>query len=209
MPSTTSSIGNEAVALVGAASYPLIVYFGTTRFQPRYLALFLALLMLLKLLAGSVLSPLPDNGSSNTSRESPANYAQAGAALLVLGLVIYAIASNQAFGLKLYPVAVNFSLLLGFGWSLLHPPSVIERIARISAPRLPAAGVRYTRRITLVWCLFFLCNGLAGMYTALYASFATWALYNGLIAYVLIACLLGGELLYRHRFLKKEDDLPR
>jgi uncharacterized membrane protein len=94
-------------------------------------------------------------------------------------------------------------LLAGFAWSLVYPPTIIERIARITEPDLPAAGVRYTRAITLVWCGFFLCNGLAALYTALYTSFEVWALYNGLIAYVLIGCLLGGELLYRHRFLKK------
>jgi uncharacterized membrane protein len=47
-----------------------------------------------------------------------------------------------------------------------------------------------------------LCNGLAALYTALYASFETWAFYNGLVAYVLIGCLLGGEFWYRHRYLK-------
>ncbi len=191
------------VAALGAVLYPLVVYFGLTRFEPRYLALFLGFLLLLKLAAGNTYSRLPAKSSSTNQPISPPRYLQILTAIVVLGLVGYVLASNQATSLKLYPVVISFSLLLGFGWSLLHPPSVIERIARISEPELPAAGVRYTRKITLVWCVFFLCNGLAALYTALYASFETWALYNGLIAYVLIACLLGGEFLYRHKYLKK------
>jgi len=187
------------VAALGAVLYPLVMYFSLSRFQPRYVALLLGLLVLLKLAAGSIAG----KSSSKAGTMAPSRYAQA-AALLVLALVIYAAARNQAFSLKLYPVVINIALFVGFGWSLLHPPSVIERIARISEPMLPAAGVRYTRKLTLAWCIFFLGNGLAALYTALYASFATWALYNGLIAYVLMGCLLGGELLYRHTYVKKK-----
>ncbi len=87
--------------------------------------------------------------------------------------------------------------------NLFNPLTVIERIARLTDPHLPRAGIEYTRKITLVWCGFFLGNGLIALYTTLYASFEAWALYNGFIAYLLIACLFGGEFLYRRRFLKK------
>ncbi|ABK46582.1 conserved hypothetical protein [Shewanella sp. ANA-3] len=40
-------------------------------------------------------------------------------------------------------------------------------------------------------------------YTAAFTSLATWTLYNGLIAYVLMGLLLGGEWLYRSFWLKK------
>ena len=192
-----------AVAALGILLYPLLVYFGLTRFQPRYLALLLGFLVLVRLVAGGFRAPLHAKGSKLGQANNLLRYAQLAAALFVFGLVTYVVTSNNAESLKLYPVIISFSLLCGFVWSLLYPPSAIERIARISEPQLPAAGIRYTRTITLVWCGFFLCNGLAALYTALYASSATWALYNGLIAYVLIGCLLGGEFLYRHLHLKK------
>ena len=51
------------------------------------------------------------------------------------------------------------------------------------------------RRVGLVAGL-----GIAvALWTALHASDATWALYNGAIAYVLIGAMLGGEWLLRPR----------
>lgn len=74
---------------------------------------------------------------------------------------------------------------------------MIERFARLHEPDLPESGVRYTRKVTFVWCAFFILNGAAALWTALQASLELWALYNGLIAYVLMGALLGGEFLVR------------
>jgi uncharacterized membrane protein len=191
------------VAALGAILYPLVIYFGLTRFEPRYLAIFLGLIVLLKIAStgGSVIPAALDSRHANV--ESTSRYLQVLAALLVLGLVFYALARNDAASLKFYPVVVSFFLLASFAWSVISPPTVIERIARITDPGLSPSGVRYTRKITLVWCGFFLCNGIVALYTALFASFATWALYNGFIAYVLIGCLCAGEYLYRNTYLKK------
>ena len=191
------------MAALGAILYPLVIYFGLARFQPRYLALFLGVLLLLKFAIGQAPGLMNKTNARPADGKSPIGYLNLVIGLIALGLVLYTMASNQAGSLKLYPVVISFSLLFSFAWSLGYPPTVIERIARITEPELSVAGVRYTRRITLVWCGFFLCNGLAALYTTLYASFEVWALYNGLISYLLIACLLGGEFLYRCRFLKK------
>lgn len=48
-----------------------------------------------------------------------------------------------------------------------------------------------------MWCVFFIVNGGFSVYTALYWSRASWALYNGFIAYLLIGALLAGEWLWR------------
>jgi uncharacterized membrane protein len=191
-----------ALAALGAVLYPLVIYFGLTRFQPRYLAIFLGLLLLLKMASGPAFGSLQKASSGPTEIKKP-RYMNTVIAILGLGLVLYALASNQVGSLKLYPVVISFSLLIGFGWSVICPPTIIERIARITEPELSPAGAKYTRTVTLVWCAFFLCNGLIALYTTLYASFEVWALYNGLIAYALIGCLLGGEFLYRCLFLKK------
>ncbi len=58
---------------------------------------------------------------------------------------------------------------------------------------------RYTRRVTQVWCGFFVLNGGLALCTALWASDAGWALYNGLVAYVLMGLLFAGEWLVRRR----------
>mgnify|MGYP003988786837 FL=1 len=90
-------------------------------------------------------------------------------------------------------------MLVLFFVSLLHPPTIVERFARIQNPNLPEAAVRYTRKVTIVWCVFFVCNGCAALYTALFSSLETWTLYNGAISYALMGILFAGEYLIRRR----------
>lgn len=167
------------VALLTLA-YPALVYLGLGRFEPRWLALLLAGLALARALA---------------TKERVWLVAAAGALLLAAVTAL----GNHALPLKLYPVLVNAVLLAVFGASLAYPPSVIERLARLREPDLPPEGVAYTRRVTQVWCGFFAVNGGIALYTALWASDAVWALYNGLIAYGLMGLLFLGEWLVRGR----------
>ena len=111
-------------------------------------------------------------------------------------LLTWSIGMGSSLGIKFYPVAINIGLLLFFAWSLYHPPTVIERIARFSEPDLSPAGVNYTRNVTLTWCGFFVLNGSVAFLT-LFASDEVWALYNGLLSYLLMGLLMGGEWLYR------------
>lgn len=169
-----------AVVVLITAAYPLLVYIGLGRFEPRWLALLLAGLAVARALS---------------SRDR--FWWWSAAAALVLAAT--ALLANQALPLKLYPVLVNTVLLLVFGASLRHPPSMVERLARLREPDLDADGVAYTRRVTQVWCIFFLFNGSLALATSLWASDAVWALYNGLIAYGLIGLLMAGEWLVRCR----------
>lgn len=105
--------------------------------------------------------------------------------------------------LKLYPVAVNATLLATFLFSLFSEQSAIERITRIQDPDLAPEGVRYTRKLTMIWCAFFVFNGCVALWTAVAADEVVWAIYNGFIAYLLIGFLLLGEWLYRRFVLKK------
>ncbi|WP_184053058.1 hypothetical protein [Paraburkholderia sp. MM5384-R2] len=106
--------------------------------------------------------------------------------------------------LRFYPSLVNLGLLIAFGATLVRGPSMIEKFARLGSPDLPPGAVRYTRRVTQVWCVFFVLNGAFSVYTALYWSRAAWSLYNGAIAYGLIGALLAGEYVWRRLFV-----LPR
>ena len=113
--------------------------------------------------------------------------------------------TNAILPLKLYPVVVNLGMLALFGLSLIFPPTIIERIARIREPLLSSAGVQYTKRVTQVWCAFFIVNGTIAWITVFYASDEIWSLYNGLIAYVLMGLLFGIEYLCRRRFKRIND----
>jgi uncharacterized membrane protein len=63
-------------------------------------------------------------------------------------LILLLIAPNMAA--KAYPVAISLAAAAVFGWSLIAPPSLIERIARLQEPDLPVEGQAYCRKVTLV-----------------------------------------------------------
>jgi uncharacterized membrane protein len=161
-------------------AYPITVYFGYGRVEPYWLALALVALMLVRAWA---------------ARDAVWLIAGAGSALLA-GV---SVAGNSWVPLKLYPVLVNAVLFVVFAASVLHPPTIVERIARLTEPVLPEAGVAYTRQVTLVWCAFFIVNGLTSLATVLWYSNEVWVLYNGLIAYLLMGALFGLEWLVRKR----------
>ena len=116
---------------------------------------------------------------------------------ILFAVLVVAFTFGHQPGLKFYPALVNLGFLLLFGASLLSPPSFVERIARLRDPLLPDAAVAYTTRVTWAWTIFFAVNGSIAAITALWASDEVWMLYNGLIAYLLIGLLAGGEWLLR------------
>ncbi|MGK5056709.1 hypothetical protein ACQ4WY_07185 [Janthinobacterium sp. LB2P49] len=172
----------NAVALLLTVLYPLAIWFGHGQVEPRWLALLLLL---------AVACRLPALKLQRAARWSVS------AALLLAAITVW---SNLLLPLKLYPVLVNVVLLATFGYSLWAPPSVVERLARLREKDFPPAAVHYTRRVTQVWCGFFIINGGIALGTALWASEAVWSLYTGVIAYILMALLFGGEYLVRLRF---------
>lgn len=101
-----------------------------------------------------------------------------------------------------YPVWVNLLMLMVFSASLLGRQSLIERLARLQTPELPPEAVPYTRRVTQIWCVFFIVNGGIAALLVLFDQPDWWAVYTGLIAYVFMGLLLGGEWLYRKIVLK-------
>lgn len=175
--------------VVVSVAYPLAVYFGLRYFDPRTLALLLITVAGLRFISDR-------NAAASHRLWLP---------LLAL-LVVWILLSNSGTALKLYPVLMNLSFLIMFAWSLRHPPSVAERLARFRHPDLPEHARAYTATVTRVWCVFFALNGLVALLTALWASDAIWALYNGLIAYGLIGSLLLGEWLVRQRVMRLADE---
>jgi uncharacterized membrane protein len=168
-----------AAASALTAFYPFVVWYGLTRWSPRALALALLLVVLARVVATPRWWPLTLAGG--------------------LALATAAISSGAALPLKLYPVVVNATLLAAFAWSLVAPPTIIERFARFHTAEFDEATRQYLRRLTVVWCVFFIVNGTIAAITARWATPAVWSLYNGLIAYLLMGVLLGGELLVRPR----------
>jgi uncharacterized membrane protein len=124
----------------------------------------------------------------------------------VVGVVLaaFSLLRSQPDAMLYYPALVSLAMFCLFGASVLFPPTVVERIARRMDGPLSPRAVRYTRRVTIAWLGFFVANGSAALYTALYTPLDIWALYNGFVAYLLIGAMFGGEWLIRRRVLAAE-----
>ncbi len=170
-------------------AYPVMVYFGLMYFDARSVAVLLILLV-----GARVVFAGRKAGQRTFRPQLIFTLAAAGA----IGFLV--VVSNSELFLRFYPVCISGLMLALFFVSLLRPPTIIERIARFKDPNLPDAAIRYTRNVTIIWCVFFILNGGAALYTTLYTSLETWALYNGVISYVLMGLLFAGEYLVRKRF---------
>ena len=175
-------------------AYPFAVYFGLNHVSPRYIALSLGFIILLRFV---LIAPK----QKPTTKVSLILITLAGAILCLSGAI-----SNQILIIKLYPVAISLMLLVTFYYSLLHPPTIIERFARIKEANLSAAAINYTQKITIIWCSFFAINGLIALWTALAQNAKIWAIYNGLISYILIGALFVTEFIYR-QYAKRKNYL--
>lgn len=122
---------------------------------------------------------------------------RAAAAAAVLGFAFLVAYRQSSTLLKLYPVAVNLGLMSYALYTLWRPPSAIERLMHALRQPVSAAGVGYTRTLTALWCGFFAANTAAAAYTALVASTSVWALYNGVVSYVVAGILFAAELVFR------------
>ena len=96
------------------------------------------------------------------------------------------------------PSLLNFVLLTVFLSSITSPPSIAEKFACVLVKDLQEEEIRYCRKVTLVWCVFFVGNGSLATGLAVYASLEVWTAYNGIIAYCLMGTLFISEFLYRH-----------
>lgn len=171
----------KIILVIVTIAYPFIVYFGLTHFDSTVVMFFIITLLTIKGLTEK---------QHNTRKVI---------FVAVFGVLVIAYFWGNQQGLKLYPVLVNAAMLLLFTSSLYAKQSIIERMARLKEPDLPDSGVRYTRKVTMVWCVFFILNGLIALFTALWASNEIWLFYNGFLAYVLIGMLVITEWIVRYR----------
>ena len=175
-----------ALLAVVLLCYPFLVYWGVHHGELTVLGGGLILLFALRL--------LPVAGRLGEWLWLGRSMAGCGLLLALLSLVCRA-----SQWLLYYPVLVSLLLLLLFARSLWQPQTLIERLARLQDPALPAEAIHYTRGVTQVWCGFFVVNGTLALTTVLLGDMALWSLYNGLLSYLLMGTLMGGEWLLRRR----------
>lgn len=105
----------------------------------------------------------------------------------------------QTITAKILPVLVQLMLMVFFGRTLFKDrgPPVIERIVRLQFPESPSSLSHYCWQLTLVWTAFFAVNAFVCTVLAIWGSGFWWALYNGVVIYVIMGLLVIGEYVYR------------
>lgn len=184
----------RALIVIG---YPAALYFGVSRLDPRSLGLVMLGLLLPNLALRVWAAPAEQ-------RRAVVRLPLALAGLVGLGAAL----AEPRFYLAL-PVLVNLTLLANFAASLRGPVSLVERYARLQEPELPEGGPAYCRKVTVAWCWFFVANAAACAGLAAAAPVSWWALYTGILAYILVGFGFTLEFLVRKRvFQQFGDSLP-
>lgn len=168
------------------AIYPFIIYFGIQVLPTGFFGLVLAILLLMRF---GFIRP-----------EERATALPIGGLLLAYALTAALTGSKQL--LLYYPVVVNAVLLILFAGSLRTDEPLLLRIVRARGIKISAYGPRYLARLTALWAVFFVINGLIAAWTTT-ASLQVWTLYNGLLSYLIVAVLILGELIFRRHYKRR------
>ncbi|GAB2891739.1 hypothetical protein ACCI51_02660 [Microbulbifer echini] len=177
----------QLILIIILTLYPLAIYFGIEYLSLGSILILLLVVAVLRVLLGGAKKAI-------------------GTKLTTLALaVVIAITwlKEDSNGLLWYPVLCNLILFSVFFYSLKQPQTIVERLARLREPNLPPEGVLYTRKVTKAWCLFLLFNGSVALATVLNGNLKIWTIFNGLISYVLIGIMMGGEWLLRRHVQSK------
>ena len=119
-------------------------------------------------------------------------------ALVALGTALLALAGAERAALA-YPVLMSLAMALAFAASLWRGPCLAARFAALAAVPPPPEAGPYLRKVTLAWALVLTVNGLLSAVTVVVGDPALWALYNGLVSYLLLGITAGIEYLIRRR----------
>lgn len=180
----------RCLSVLVTLSWPFCVWLSLSYPEHRWLIPLLVVLLVLRLMTLRGEKPLLK-----------------GTALLIAGTGIALAGTSlllrDTHWLLWYPVAVNGIMLLLFGSSLFCGMPLVERFARLREPDLPPQAIAYTYRVTQIWCLFFIVNGSIAVLTCVVSNVCWWMLWNGMISYLLIGILMGGEWIVRQRLRKR------
>lgn len=179
-------------ALIGlvTVTYPFVVYYGLSHYGPSVFAVFLFILLLLRLVIKG-------------SYHEPSQWLQ----LVVVGgfCLIVAIVNSEQM-LRFYPVLMSLGFSALFAFSLKSKTSLIERFAKMAGQDYPERAIGYMRNLTKVWAALLFLNAVVSAYTACCVSLKYWTLYNGLLAYFLLGGFALGELIFRQFFKRKIEE---
>jgi uncharacterized membrane protein len=123
-------------------------------------------------------------------------------ALSCAATAVYLIEQYERLGLAatnaLTHTTINLAMLWLFGRTLLPGREpLITRFARRIHGTLTAEIELYTRRVTLLWCVFFAAQIVVSALLFAFSTLEAWSLFVNLLSLPLIAVTFVGEYAYR------------
>lgn len=117
--------------------------------------------------------------------------------------VIFLFHYTKIYAIKFYPVVANSVIFCIFFSSLFTKETIIQKIAKAIEGELNETTKKYTRNLTVIWCIFLFTNLLISILTV-NMSEIVWALYNGCISYIATGTLFIVEYIIRLALKKKK-----
>lgn len=194
-----------------AAIYPVLVFTMLVVFK---LPVRILSLCVVALAFAFFLSATGSRNSDAESEKKALDWRPMLSSALFLLAGIFCFAFNSKIFLKLYSVAISTTLLCVFGSSLFFKPNIIFRFACLSDKTIKGSSFEnqvneYCRKVTIIWCAFFIINGSISAFTSLHdfgsdaLNDKIWSVYNGGISYILMGLLFTVEFIVRKMVDKK------
>jgi uncharacterized membrane protein len=121
---------------------------------------------------------------------------------------IICLITKSSLTLKIYPALADLVYLVIMGTSVFIPPPVVFYFINMFDKTIkdhiePGFFEQYCRRAAIVWCVFFVFDGVIALITVFWASDIIWGIYNGGITYALMGLIFVGEYLILKMVEKK------
>lgn len=196
---------------VVAAVYPVLVFSMLVVFRMPVRILSLCVVALA---CAFFLSATGNRKSDGKSEKKALDWRPMLSSALFLLAGILCFVFNKKIFLKLYSVVISATMLFVFGSSLFFKPNIIFRFACLGDKSIKGSSFEsqvndYCRKVTVVWCVFFILNGSISAFTALHdfgndvLNDKIWSVYNGGISYILMGLLFAVEFIVRKMVDKK------
>ncbi len=129
-----------------------------------------------------------------------ARFAWVGVYALLAVVGVLNLLTDTVYALYLPPLLINAGLMTVFGLTLRRDSMpLIERLMRMEYPggALPAALVRYARRLTHLWVGFFAAVVLVSLALAVSAPLELWSLFANVLSYLFAMLLFLAQYAWR------------
>ncbi len=120
----------------------------------------------------------------------------------ILTIVIALLDQNVAR--EAYPVVRSLAVSAIFCWTLISPPSLVERFARLRRPNLPDTAIRYCRNVTIIWAVWLATNAAVAMSLVMKGDLRSWTIWTGGVSYAISGLIFAGEFGFRFLFLDRQ-----